>query len=140
MHSMKVADFMRRRPVVFTEDLPIEAAVERLLQSHQRGGPVVDAQHKVIGFLSEQDCLAAMLRDTYHKEISANVGDCMYRGEVLSVFADDSITDIAQRMDTKKPKVYPVLDDATKQLVGVITRTDVLGAIDQYFQDSYRRR
>jgi CBS domain-containing protein len=137
---MKVADFMHRRPVVFTEDLSIEAAVERLLQSRQRGGPVIDAKHKVIGFLSEQDCLAAMLRDTYHKETSANVGDCMYRGEVLSVFADDSITDIAQRMDTKRPKVYPVLDDSTKQLVGVITRTDVLAAIDQYFQDSYRRR
>lgn len=140
MQSMKVEDFMHRRPVVFTEDLPIEAAVERLLQSRQRGGPVVDTEQKVIGFLSEQDCLAAMLRDTYHKELSANVGDCMYRGEVLSVFANDSITDVAQRMDAKKPKVYPVLDDATKHLVGVITRTDVLAAIDQYFQDSYRRR
>ncbi|RUO60197.1 CBS domain-containing protein [Pseudidiomarina insulisalsae] len=140
MNSMKVADFMHRRPVVFTEELPIEAAVERLLQSHQRGGPVVDKDRKVIGFLSEQDCLAAMLCDTYHKEMSANVADCMFRGDVLCVFAEDSITDLAQRMDAKKPKVYPVLDDSTRQLVGVISRTDVLGAIDSYFQDSYRRR
>ncbi|MBY6062972.1 CBS domain-containing protein [Pseudidiomarina sediminum] len=140
MQSMKVSVFMNRRPVVFTEQLPVEAAVERLLQSRQRGGPVVDAAQRVIGFLSEQDCLAAMLRGTYHNEMSATVGDCMYHGDVLTVFADDSIADVAQRMDANKPKVYPVLDDETKQLVGVITRTDVLAAIDSFFQDSYRQR
>ncbi|MGQ4275789.1 CBS domain-containing protein [Pseudidiomarina sp. E22-M8] len=140
MESMKVADFMNRRPAVFTAKTPIEVAVERLLQTRQRGGPVVDDERRVIGFLSEQDCLATMLRDTYHKEMSANVGDCMFKGEVLSVYANDSITDIAQRMDAKKPKVYPVLDDDNRQLVGVISRTDVLGAIDSYFRDSYRRR
>lgn len=140
MKSMKVADFMNRRPAVFTASMPIEVAVERLLQTRQRGGPVVDAERRVIGFLSEQDCLATMLRDTYHKEMSANVGDCMFKGEVLSVYAGDSITDIAQRMDAKKPKVYPVLDDDNRQLVGVISRTDILGAIDCYFLDSYRRR
>ncbi len=140
MQSMKVVDFMNRHPAVFTADLPIEVAVERLVQSRQRGGPVVDEKRHVIGFISEQDCLAAMLRDTYHKELSANVGDCMYQGEVLSVFANETITDVAQRMDAKKPKVYPVLDDDNRQLVGVITRTDVLAAIDSYFKDSYRQR
>ncbi|MDN7124214.1 CBS domain-containing protein [Pseudidiomarina terrestris] len=140
MQSMKVVEFMNRNPAVFTADMPIEAVVERLLKSRQRGGPVVDDERRVIGFISEQDCLAAMLRDTYHKEQSANVSDCMFSGEVLCVFAGDSITDVAQRMDLRKPKIYPVLDDDNRQLVGLITRTDVLAAIDGYFRDSYRRR
>jgi predicted transcriptional regulator len=140
MQGMKISDFMSRHPVAFTPNESIESAVERLLQTKQRGGPVLDEQRKVIGFLSEQDCLAAMLRDTYHKEQTATVSDCMYRGEVLCVGADEAIADLAQRMEIGKPKIYPVIDMDTKQLVGVISRTDVLGAIDSYFQDSYRRR
>lgn len=139
MQSLKVHDYMNRYPVVFTPQLAIEAAVEKLLQSGQRGGPVIDDHRKVIGFLSEQDCLAAMLRDTYHKEQSAVVADCMYQGQVLTVAAEASIADLAQDMTQQKPKIYPVID-GDRQLVGIITRTDVLGAIFGQLQESYRRR
>lgn len=139
MQSLTVADYMNRHPVVFTATMSIEEAVERLLQSHQRGGPVVDSEQRVVGFLSEQDCLAAMLRDTYHNEQSANVGDCMFTGDVLMVPDHYSITDLAQSMQTNKPKIYPVVDSAGI-LVGIITRTDVLRAIDVHLQNHYRQR
>ncbi|PHR64168.1 CBS domain-containing protein [Pseudidiomarina marina] len=139
MHSLKVVDYMNRHPVSFSPEMSIEAAVSVLLQSNQRGGPVVDAQHKLVGFLSEQDCLATMLRDTYHNEQSATVGDCMYRGDVVTVDADSSITDLAQQMTANKPKMYPVVD-TERQLIGVITRTDVLRAIDLHLRDGYSRR
>ncbi|RUO40979.1 CBS domain-containing protein [Pseudidiomarina aestuarii] len=139
MQSLTVADYMNRHPVVFTASMSIEHAVERLLQSHQRGGPVVDDQQRVVGFLSEQDCLAAMLRDTYHNEQSANVGDCMFKGDVLMVVDHHSITDLAQSMQSNKPKIYPVVD-SSGILVGIITRTDVLRAIDVHLQNHYRQR
>lgn len=139
MHSLKVVDYMNRHPVSFSPEMSIEAAVSVLLQSNQRGGPVVDAQHKLVGFLSEQDCLATMLRDTYHNEQSATVGDCMYRGDVVTIDADSSVTDLAQQMTANKPKMYPVVD-ADRQLIGVITRTDVLRAIDLHLRDGYSRR
>ncbi|WP_417656649.1 CBS domain-containing protein [Pseudidiomarina aestuarii] len=139
MQSLTVADYMNRHPVVFTASMSIEHAVERLLQSHQRGGPVVDDQQRVVGFLSEQDCLAAMLRDTYHNEQSANVGDCMFTGDVLMVADHHSITDLAQSMQSNKPKIYPVVD-SNGVLVGIITRTDVLRAIDVHLQNHYRQR
>ncbi|GAB3293311.1 CBS domain-containing protein [Pseudidiomarina andamanensis] len=139
MHSLKVVDYMNRHPVSFSPEMSIEAAVSVLLQSNQRGGPVVDAQHKLVGFLSEQDCLATMLRDTYHNEQSATVGDCMYRGDVVTIDADSSVTDLAQQMTANKPKMYPVVD-AERQLIGVITRTDVLRAIDLHLRDGYSRR
>ena len=100
---------------------------------------MVDAQHKLVGFLSEQDCLATMLRDTYHNEQSATVSDCMYRGEVVTVDADTSVTDLAQQMTANKPKLYPVID-AERQLIGVISRSDVLRAIDLHLREGYSRR
>ncbi|WP_417658231.1 CBS domain-containing protein [Pseudidiomarina sp.] len=139
MHSLKVVDYMNRHPVRFAPDMSIEAAVSILLQSSQRGGPVVDKQNKLVGFLSEQDCLAAMLRDTYHNEQSATVSDCMYQGEVVTVDANTSVTDLAQQMTANKPKMYPVIN-TDRQLVGVITRTDILRAIDLHLRDGYTHR
>lgn len=139
MHSLKVVDYMNRHPVSFAPNMSIEAAVSILLQSSQRGGPVVDKQNKLVGFLSEQDCLAAMLRDTYHNEQSATVSDCMYQGEVVTVDANTSVTDLAQQMTANKPKMYPVIN-TERQLVGVITRTDILRAIDLHLRDGYTNR
>ena len=50
VESLKVSDHMNQRPVTFTSDMPVAEAVERLLHAKQMGGPVIDAQNKVIGF------------------------------------------------------------------------------------------
>jgi len=136
MQSLQVIDYMNRHPLVFHASMSIEQAVDLLLTYKQTGGPVVDQQQRLVGFLSEQDCLAAMLRDTYHAEQSASVGDCMYSGEVVSVSSSTSIIDLAQQMGNLRPKVYPVVD-ASGVLIGVITRADVLRAINYQLQDSY---
>lgn len=139
MQSVQVSEYMNRHPVVFREKMPIEEAVELLLKTEQRGGPVIDDNKKVIGFLSEQDCLATMLRDTYHKEQTGTVGDCMFRGDVLTVKMDAAVMDLAQSMSAHKPKIYPVTDYQHK-LVGIVSRTDILRALDMHLRDSYDQK
>ena len=137
MDLLKVADYMHRHPVTFTVDMPVELAVDRLIKGRQTGGPVVDSNNKIIGFVSEQDCLARMQMSTYHDQQSARVADVM-SVEVLIVKAYYGIIDLAQMMLKTKPKVYPVVDD-DGYLLGIITRTDVLGAIDKELHSHYRR-
>jgi len=135
MRSMKVQDYMNRYPVVFSPKMPIEEAVERLVNAHQTGGPVVDDKKAVVGFLSEQDCLQMLLEGVYHKSQSATVEECMHE-TVLTVNSDMAIVDLAQQLGKNKPKIYPVVDYSNK-LVGVITRADILRAIDLHLKDSY---
>ncbi|WP_019674187.1 CBS domain-containing protein [Arsukibacterium perlucidum] len=137
MDLLKVADYMHRHPVTFTVDMPVELAVDRLIKGRQTGGPVVDSNNKIVGFVSEQDCLARMLMSTYHDQQSARVAEVM-SVEVLTVKAYYGIIDLAQMMLKTKPKVYPVVDD-DGYLLGIITRTDVLGAIDKELHSHYRR-
>jgi predicted transcriptional regulator len=136
MNLLKVADQMNHHPVTFQADMTLEAAVDKLTDARQLGGPVIDKNRKVIGFLSEQDCLARMLLSSYHDQVSAHVFDVM-RTEVLTVKPYTGIIDLAQQMLGAKPKIYPVVDD-NGILVGVITRTDVLRAIDQELHSHYR--
>lgn len=135
IRSLKVGDYMNRHPAVLTLKMPIEEAVDKLVKANLIGGPVVDENNHVVGFLSEQDCLAMMLEGTYHQEQSATVEDCMSHG-ALTLNIDTAIVDLAQQFGSNRPKVYPVVDH-TNRLVGVVTRTHVLRAITLYLQDSY---
>lgn len=137
MNSLKVADYMNSRPVYFNTEMTLEAAVDVLTEAGQLGGPVLDVGHKVVGFLSEQDCLSRMLLTSYHDEGLAFVKDVM-RSDVLTVHADSSIIELAQQMLGAKPKIYPVVDELGK-LQGVISRSDVLRAIDDELHSHYRQ-
>jgi predicted transcriptional regulator len=135
MESLSVGDYMNKNPVTFTVDMPVVEAVEKLLSVKQTGGPVLDARKKVIGFLSEQDCLAQMVACSYYNQTVSLVKDIM-RTEVLSIKPYMSVLELAQQMLIEKPKFYPVVDDDGK-LVGSINRTAVLNAIDIQFKDAY---
>ena len=90
------------------------------------GLPVLGANDEVVGFVSEQDCIHAMLVSSYHCEGAPTVDDVMH-AEVLSVSPEQSIVDIAQTMGKDRPKIYPVVDDG--QLVGLVTRSAILHAL-----------
>jgi len=105
-------------------------AVDLILDSGFTGLPVLDDKERVIGFLSEHDCIPFLLNGSYHCDNRTLVRDIMYN-EPLTVTIHDNIIDLAQNMRDAKPKVYPVLDDG--ELVGVITRHHVMRALSDAF-------
>lgn len=127
---------MNQRPVTFTSNMPVAVAVERLLKTKQTGGPVIDDNKKVIGFLSEQDCLVQMIESSYYREQVAHVKDIMKTG-VLAVKPYMSVIELAQKMMVEKPKMYPVVDD-DGYLLGTINRSALLHAIDLQLHDGYK--
>ena len=126
MESIKVKDYMIYQPVTFTPDTLLAQAVIKLLDAKQLGAPVIDMKQKLLGFISEQDCLSFMLKGTYHCDMMTQVADCMKK-DVLSVNMNDSILTIAEDMQPQKPKILPVIDD--DKVVGIITRSEILSAI-----------
>ncbi|HAS6349919.1 TPA: CBS domain-containing protein [Vibrio vulnificus] len=135
MNSLKVKDYMTLQAVTFTVDMPLSAALNKVMKSVVMGGPVINEKEEVIGFLSEQDLLDKLVKASYHCQDSYTVGECMHR-DVLSVSSDMSIIELADMMKVGKPKMYPVVDN--KKLVGVITRRDVLKAIGQSLDDCFK--
>ncbi|WP_413111482.1 CBS domain-containing protein [Thaumasiovibrio sp. DFM-14] len=129
MESLKVRDYMHTHPVTFSPDASLSVALDTLLASKQTGGPVVDALGKVIGFISEQDMMHTLLNVGYHCQDTHSVRDCM-RTDVLAASVNESIIDLAGRMVSGKPKLYPVVEG--EKLVGLITRRDVLKAISAH--------
>lgn len=134
MDSIKIIDNMDRQPVLLQASMSIAEAVDMLLKHQKMGAPVVDKQKHLVGFLSQQDCLAVMLKSSYHCDLVATVEDCM-KTEVLFVSPQESILQLAEQMVGPKPKIYPVVDAG--KVIGTINRTDVLKAMAIYMQQCY---
>lgn len=132
MKSLKVSKFMTEKSIYFKKEMTVESAVEKLLGSKYIGGPVLDDTGKVIGWLSEQDCLEKMIASSYYCEQVALVADAMVP-EGLTVKPDMSVFDLAQLMLKAKPKIYPVVDQHNKFL-GIITRKNVLAAMSKHLE------
>ena len=135
MESIKVKDYMNKRPVVFSAAMPLSSALEKMLNAQQIGGPVLDEQDNLVGFLSEQDMLHKLLKAGYHCQETDTVAESMHV-DVLAVDENDSILQLAEEMLPNKPKIYPVLD-SKKRLVGTISRRDILKAIAAQIENCF---
>ncbi|MEL0659868.1 CBS domain-containing protein [Psychromonas arctica] len=127
LKNLQVKQFMSGKSIAFTKEMNLQTAVEKLLSSNLIGGPVINSEGHVVGWLSEQDCLAKIIEASYYSDHSALVEDVM-SDSPLSIPSTLSIVDLAQKMIHEKPKMYPVLDE-DNVYVGLITRKMVLGAM-----------
>ena len=124
---LKVHHHMGRLTHSLTAGLGLAEALDRLHQSGLGGLPVLDEQKRLIGFLSEQDCIPSLLTGSYHCDSRTRVEDLMSRTP-LFVSPDDSILDLARQMTGARPKVYPVLEGG--KVVGIINRRQVMQALN----------
>ncbi len=127
MQEMTVRALMAKHPMAIKTGTELTEVVDALLQHTFTGLPVVDSQNKVVGFVSEQDCLRKLLISSYHCEGALVVEDFMH-DQPLTVKEDDSAVNVAELMVTEKPKIYPVVD-AQGILTGLLTREQVLRAL-----------
>ncbi|GAA3928260.1 CBS domain-containing protein [Litoribacillus peritrichatus] len=109
-------------------DTSLADVIKALDEYQLSGAPVVNQNNQVIGFISEYDCLKAILKSSYHCDEPAIAKDVMSKA-VVTVRPNDSVVDLAIAMLDKKPEIYPVTENS--ELVGLITRQDVLHALQQ---------
>ncbi|UTW46064.1 CBS domain-containing protein [bacterium SCSIO 12696] len=126
MQSLRVKDYMEMDSHSIPATLNVAEAVDVLINDHLSGAPVVDSNHKLVGFLSEKDCIRHLINSSYYRDGSPSVQEIMVH-DIISVSPDTSILEIAEVMLEHAPKIYPVCDNG--KLVGIIQRHHVLKAL-----------
>ncbi|WP_182018554.1 formate transporter FocA [Vibrio diabolicus] len=156
-----VKDIMNPKPVTISAETPIAIALDVLLDNNVTSAPVVDVQNRLVGFFSAHDVMVELWCEDYIPVKDQKVVDIMSR-DVVAIDAGDRLVDvveflcidkeqlyptssmgIATRMTSlsleerakstkvSKPQVLPVLENG--QMVGVVTRTEVLKALRPIF-------
>jgi len=124
--KITVSDYMSKRLVTLAKDNDVVDAVKKLLDHKITGAPVVDQAGRLLGMFSEKDVMNIVLEAAYNQSMTGKVGDYMTK-ETISVDAESSIVDLAEKFQQTSVRSFPVFQD--HELVGIVSRTDVLRAL-----------
>ena len=125
--TLLVADIMTRDIVVFTKNQSIHEVMQKFIKYRISGGPVVDQAGKLIGVISEADCMKEISDSRYFNMpiLDKTVAHFMTR-KVDTIEASETIFEAASRFFKTSRRRFPVLDK--NQLVGQISRKDIVVA------------
>lgn len=133
-------DIMTSRLVTFSPDQPIEKAIRLLLKHGISGAPVLDEDGGLIGILSELDCLRMLSSDEFHgdeQEEAGRVEHFMSKAP-KTIEPELGVYRIAHLFLTQTIRRLPVVENG--QLVGQVSRRDVLRAIEEMHKKRLVRR
>jgi CBS domain-containing protein len=131
LDSLTVKDYMSTNLVTFTADMEMTTVINTLVKNRISGGSVVDSTGKVIGFISEKDCIKVGVTAGYEGVPAGTVAEYMMTGAVY-VSPDMPMLELAGRFLNTAFKRFPVVSKEG-QLVGQISRLDVLRAINDVY-------
>jgi len=127
LDSLRVREYMSTKLVTFTPDMDVMSAINALVTHRIAGAPVLDAAGKLVGMLSERDCLTIGLTASQDTCIAGPVSQFMAT-KVVSVDPEATLMQLAAMFVSASYRRYPVMQG--DQLVGLISRSDVLRAIN----------
>src|SRR5689334_9021308 len=146
--TMKAAvrDVMSSLPISVLEITPFQEIAARLRECRVSAFPVLNADGKVTGVVSEADLLvkeavlgepgglAGLLAGLVHRASRAKAGGVtaadLMTSPAVTIGPDDTVEHAAKLMYDRKIKRLPVVDQAGR-LVGIISRTDILAVFDR---------
>lgn len=140
---MRAKDVMTTSVHTIAPDTPVAAVARLLLECRISGAPVVDAENRVVGVVSERDLMrrpetgtmgrrgwwlglvasSDELAADYVKTHGTKAEDVMSR-PAITVDEEMDLADVARLLERRGIKRVPVLRDG--QLVGIISRANLL--------------
>jgi CBS domain-containing protein len=127
---MLVKDHMSKNVVTLDSDMEILRAAHTLITKDISGAPVLDKHGRLVGVLTERDCMRVAMQADYHGIPGGLVKDYMSESP-QSVTPGESILNLAQLFISGRFHRYPVVDNG--RLVGVISRRDVMRAMAKHY-------
>jgi len=146
MRMKTVQDVMSALPVSVSKTASFREIAARLRECRVSAFPVLDADGKVIGVVSEADLLvkeavadephviwgllAGIVHNAARAKASALTAAELMTSPAVTIGPDDTVEHAARLMYDRKVKRLPVIDQAGRP-VGIISRSDVLAVFDR---------
>lgn len=133
----RASELMQQRLQPVPPEMSLREATQFLIDQGLSSAPVVkeqDGKQQLVGFLSERDCLSAITQQSYFGDSAPpqTVATVMKKAP-LCVADDTDVFALASIFIHHGFRQLPVTEDG--ELLGVVTRRDVLIAVDKYCND-----
>jgi len=113
--------------ITFSPDQDIRDVIEIMIEKRISGAPVLDSQRKLVGIISEKDCLKVMVDQAYHNLPMSNrkVSDYM-TAKVKTLSPESDVVEAANEFLNTAIRRLPIVDNGV--LMGQVSRRDILKA------------
>jgi len=135
MPSQTAKQVMSPLVETLSPDDDIYSAMHTLLKKKISSAPVIDSAGRLVGILSEKDCLRILTGAAFDGLPEGTVSSYM-TGPVETLTPDTSVYDIVHRFLERAFHQMPVVD-AKGNVLGLVRRRDVLRAIEAMHDNSY---
>lgn len=116
---------MTKTPITTPQNALMPKAARSMMENKITALPVMSDKGELIGILTSSDIFRAILAELPELNQDIRVSDYMTR-EVVTIQPDTSLLETHRLMGTERIRALPVLEEG--QLVGIVTRTDVMSA------------
>ncbi|MBW4657998.1 MAG: chloride channel protein [Drouetiella hepatica Uher 2000/2452] len=127
--DITVAEAMHLAPLQLSADLPLAAAIQTLIERRDRSALVVGDDQQLVGILTLQDInrlLARAKSDGENATLSQPIQQ-LCTTKVLSVHADELLTEAIARMATRGLQQLPVITrEEPQRVIGLLTQEDLV--------------
>jgi CBS domain-containing protein len=123
----RAESFMQRKVFALRPEMTLDQAAHDLLRHGFSGAPVVDVAGRVLGVLSELDCLEALAASAFDEAPAGLVADRMHR-ELDTIPPETDLFTVVQHFRENVHRRILVVD-REGHLLGVVARRDVLRAL-----------
>ena len=115
------------RLITFSPEQLIEDVIDIIIEKGISGAPVLDQNRKLVGIISEKDCLRIIVDHAYHNLPieSRKVSDYM-TAKVKTLSATSDVVEAANEFLNNPIRRMPILDQGV--LIGQVSRRDILRA------------
>lgn len=120
---IKAKAIMKTNVLSVTKDADIYAAIRTMVTNNVTGLPVIDANHLLVGIVTEKD----VLRLLYNIEDKPGRVEDYMTTHVVSFDQEDDLTVIAENLTANHFRRVPILDKG--ELVGIVSRKDIIRRI-----------
>ena len=131
LKNIDLQNYMLKNPARVHPDDSLFEAIHLLLVNRISGVCVVDDNGKLVGLLSELDCLRGVLSATYNDTAVGSVREFMASADIQTARLGDDIVGIAQDMLEHKRRRRPVVDQDGR-LLGQISIRQILRAVKEF--------
>ena len=123
--KLTVSNIMTSQLVIFSPEQSIHEVMRAFIKHRISGGPVVDESGKLVGVISEADCMKEISDSRYFNLpiLDKSVAHFMTK-KVDTIDANTSVFDAAALFSKSSRRRYPVIEN--NRLVGQVSRKDVV--------------
>lgn len=129
-----VKEIMANKVVALSPDMSIQDAISVLLKNRISGAPVVDEDNKLVGVLSEKDCLRIFANGAFNVLPGGLVSQYMST-ELATVNTGTDLFTVADMLLKRPFRRLPVVDSEGR-LSGQVSRRDVLAGTRKIWSSS----